>query len=49
MYSEDLYASHMSDHSVLFIYCAVFSVMILGVILRMTFHSDNKEYKYTDN
>jgi hypothetical protein len=49
MYSEDLYASHIVDHSVLISYCAVFSVMVIGLLLKMTFHTANKEYKYTEN
>ena len=49
MYSEDLYASHLADHSALIVYCALFSVLSLGIMLKLVFHSDNKEYKYTEN
>jgi len=49
MYSEDLYASHLVDHSSLIIYCTVFSVISIGVLLKLVFHSENKEYKYIDN
>jgi hypothetical protein len=49
MYSEDLYASHLTDHSVLIIYCAVFTIMALGIMLKLVFRSDDKEYKYTGN
>jgi len=48
MYSEDLYAAQMTDHSVLYIYTAVFAIVAIGVILRMTFSNGTKEYKYTD-
>jgi len=48
MYSEDLHASHLSDHTVLFIYCALFVIMVGGVLLRMTFQSENTEYIHVD-
>jgi hypothetical protein len=47
MYSEDLYASHIADHSVLIIYCALFAVTAIGVVLRMTFHIENREYTHS--
>jgi hypothetical protein len=49
MYTEDLYASHLADHSVLIIYCALFSVLSIGIMLKLVFHSESKEYKYTEN
>lgn len=49
MYTEDLYSSHIVDHSVLIIYCAGFGVMAIGILLKMVFNSENKEYKYTEN
>jgi hypothetical protein len=44
MYSEDLYATHTGDHSMLFIYATLFAMVAMGVLLRMTFHSTNNEY-----
>ena len=49
MYSEDLYATHISDHTVLLTYSALFAVVVIGVLLRMTFNGGNKEYKYTES
>lgn len=49
MFSEDLYASHVNDHTVLITYAALFAIVAIGALLRMTFNSPNhKEYKYTD-
>jgi hypothetical protein len=48
MYSEDLYAASHSDHTVLYIYCAVFALVAMGALLRMTFLTGNSEYKHVE-
>lgn len=49
MYSEDIYASSHTDHTVLIVYCAVFALVVIGALAKMTFLSGNNEYIHVDN
>lgn len=48
MYSEDIYASAHNDHSILIVYCAIFAIVVVGTLVRMTFHNTNGEYIHVD-
>jgi hypothetical protein len=48
MYSEDIYATHSADHSVLITYCAVFAILVIGSLVKMAFHRDDREYVHID-
>ena len=47
MYSEDLYSSHSADHSIIIIYCTVFAVLSIGLLLKMVFYSESREFAST--
>jgi len=47
MYSEDIYSSHSSDHSIIIIYCAVFAVFSIGLLVKMVFYTQSKEFANT--
>ena len=48
MYSEDLYTSHMADHSGLIIYSTLFVIMVIGAILKLVFQNVDAEYRHAD-
>lgn len=48
MYSEDIYSSSHTDHTVLIVYCAVFAIVVIGALAKMTFAGSNKEYVHVD-
>ena len=48
MYSEDIYTSHMTDHSALLIYSILFGIMVGGVLLKMVFNTQSNEYVHMD-
>lgn len=48
MYSEDLYTSHMADHSALIIYSTLFILAIAAAILKLVFQNSPSEYRHSD-
>jgi hypothetical protein len=48
MYTEEIYSSAQSDHSILFVYGTVFAILVIGVLVRMTFHGAPREYVHAE-
>jgi|GEM_PF-5913102 len=48
MYTEDLYSTQLTEHTVLMIYAGVFVLAMIGLATRLMFHGASREYVHVD-